>query len=89
MYRLDLTSDRLKLEYPCQWVYKVIGASEQELRDAIALIMVDRAHTVTMSNTSSSGKYVSLNVEIEVVDEEDRRNVYEVLCAHAATKYIL
>ena len=89
MYRLDKRSERLKLEYPCKWIYKVIGASEQELRDAIAEIMVDREHTITKSNTSSSGKYVSLNVELEVVDEEDRRNVYEVLCSHSATRYIL
>ena len=89
MYRLDLTSDHLKLQYPCQWVYKVIAASESALRKAIAEIMMDRDHTIAMSNASSSGKYICLNIEVQVLDEEDRRNIYEVLRAHSATRYIL
>ena len=49
----------------------------------------ERTHQISVSNTSATGKYVCLNLELEVIDEEDRHNLFEVLRQHPATKIIL
>lgn len=89
MHKLDLSSHHLKLEYPCTWIYKIIGPDEGVLRAAVAALLVDRNHVLSVSNTSTTGKYICLNLEMEVVDEEDRQNVYEVLRNDPTTTIIL
>ena len=87
--RLSEMSDRLEIEYPCRWVYKVIGADPHELRQAILEVVDVDDVTLEVSNTSSSGKYVSLNVEVAVQDETQRVGFYEALRQHVAVKMVL
>lgn len=80
---------RLELTYPCEWHYVVIGASETELRIAIDEIVSSRGHTVAFSNTSASGKYVSLKLLVVVYDDEERVGIYDALNDHPATKVVM
>lgn len=80
---------KLQLTYPCEWHYVVIGASETELRIAIKEIVSNRSHTVALSNTSASGKYVSLKVLVVVYDDEERVGIYDALNDHPATKVVI
>lgn len=65
-------TDRPEIEYPCMWQYKVIGKDKDLVEAAIQTICGHLPITVSFSNTSSSGKYHSLNVEIEIIDEKTR-----------------
>ena len=80
---------RLQLNYPCTWLYKVIGMDRQQVRRAITQIIRDRPCKITLSNTSSSGKYICLNLELAVEDEEDRNAIYLDLKAHPHVKIVL
>jgi putative lipoic acid-binding regulatory protein len=80
---------KLVLTYPCEWPYVVIGASEDDLRMAIAAIVGDRTHTVSLSHSSAKGNYVSLKVLAVVRTEEDRLGIYNALNDHPATKVVI
>ena len=80
---------KLQLEYPCSWVYKIIGADADEMRRAVAEIICDRAYKITHSRSSETAKYHSLNVELSVESESHRTTLYEALKAHRAVKIVL
>ncbi len=74
--KLDENSPRLKLEYPCEWVYKVIGTSRDAIQKAIAEVLKGKQHKVELSNKSRTGKYCCLNIELMVDSEEERDKFY-------------
>lgn len=79
---------KLKITYPCVWLYKVIGKDVTSLSRAITAVCPAQL-SITASRTSSGGKYCSLNVEIEVADEASRLAIYQNLRNHLAVKMVL
>lgn len=80
---------KLKLNYPCPWIYKIIGTDQDEMRAAVEEIVRDRTCSITLSRSSEKGKYHSLNVEVFVESESHRQIIYEALKIHKAIKVIL
>lgn len=87
--RLSEVTARLELEYPCHWVYKIIGEDAARLRQAVLQLIEGDAYTVSVSKTSSSGRYVSLNIDVEVRDERERTSIYEALRSHPDVRMVL
>jgi hypothetical protein len=77
-----------EITYPCLWLYKVIGEDATALTRAINMVCPTPA-AIVPSKTSASGKYCSLNVEIEVADEDTRLAIYQNLKNHLAVKMVL
>lgn len=80
---------KAQFEYPCAWVYKIIGSSEDAIRLAIREILQDEACSITLSNSSKTGKYHCLNLELTVCSEEHRVSIYESLRNHPSVKIVL
>lgn len=78
------TPDKPTISYPCPWTYKVVGADEDDVRRAVKVMLEvcldrgggERAFELGVSRTSSSGKYVSLNLTLEVANEDERDALY-------------
>ena len=85
----DKSREKLEITYPAMWGYRVIGFDETQLRLAISEVMESREYSIATSNTSSSGKYVSLKVELVVYSEKERTRLYAALGNHRATHIIL
>ena len=83
------SSEKLELQYPCSWCYKVIGSEKAALESAIKEVILEREHSLQESNKSATGKYISLNLELLVHNEEDRNFIYEALKAHNHIKMVL
>ena len=81
-------SCKAKIDYPCQWLYKVIGNDHGQLRLAIAEI-ISHECDISFSNSSSKGKYHCLNVELTVQNEEERNSIYMALKEHPKVKIVL
>lgn len=81
--------EKPKIDYPCSWLYKVIGTDETALRAAIETVLGTENLLITSSHSSSSGKYISLNAEIIVTDDESRLSGYQNLKNHAAVKVVM
>jgi uncharacterized protein len=77
------------ISYPCIWLYKVIGTNEDALRQAIQVVCGENTAQINHSHTSSGGKYCSLNVEIQVENEEMRLAYYKNLTNHAVVKVVM
>ncbi|MCX5865088.1 MAG: DUF493 domain-containing protein [Deltaproteobacteria bacterium] len=86
---LNECKQKLELEYPCPWVYKLIGREQEELRTAIAEVVQTRDCLVSLSNSSSGGKYLCLDVELVVVSAEDRECQYCAFKRHPAVVMVL
>lgn len=75
--------EKLALEYPCPWSYKVIGSDQALLRQAIVSVVRERPCQILVSNRSRTGKYQSMHLELEVRDEAERTAIYQALKEHA------
>jgi len=80
---------RVALNYPCSWVYKVIGTSEGRLREIVTQTIQDYPFHITVSHVSTTGKYRCLNVEVLVPNETVRVALYETLRNHPDIKIVL
>ena len=80
---------KVQLDYPCKWLYKVIGMDREQLHRAIMDTISSKPSKISISNTSSSGKYICLDLEITVENEDDRNAIYLDLKAHPHVKIVL
>ncbi len=80
---------KLEIEYPCEWTFKIIGQDESLMRKAVISTLKSRDHTVNNSNSSSGGKYISLNLMVNVENETDRNDISTNLQSDPAIKFIL
>jgi putative lipoic acid-binding regulatory protein len=82
-------SQKLELDYPCSWKYKIIGEERRKLEEAVHSVILERAHTLKHSKASKTGKYVSMNLDLIVQNEDERTFIYEALKAHQHIKMVL
>jgi putative lipoic acid-binding regulatory protein len=80
---------KAQISYPCPWEYRVIGFSEDTLRDAIQRTFLENFHTVRLANRSSNGKYLSMVVEIIVDSDEIRNSWFHTLRSQPEVKMVL
>lgn len=85
----DKEQPKLELEYPCSWTYKLVAGEKEALQKAIHDVILEREHTLTHSNTSKTGKYVSMNLDLVIQNEDERNFIYEALKAHQNIKMVL
>ncbi|WP_163337942.1 DUF493 domain-containing protein [Desulfopila sp. IMCC35008] len=81
--------DKPDIDYPCTWVYKVIGEDTQVLQEVIVTACAPTEVAISHSHSSSGGKYHSLNAKLTVEDEKTRLQIYELLKQHPAVKVVL
>ncbi len=80
---------KLELTYPTTWSYKLISLSKEQIQEAIHEVILEREHDLIHSNASKTGKYISMNLDLLVDNEEDRNFIYEALKKHQNIKMVL
>ena len=83
------SQQKLELEYPCSWSYKLIGHEKEAIQKAIHDVILEREHSLAHSNNSKTGKYVSMNLDLIIQNEDERNFIYEALKAHQNIKMVL
>lgn len=78
-----------KINYPCEWEYKLIGLNEEDIRSAAAEALKTKQYVLSFSNISKAGKYMSFSLKTVVLSEEERNCIYASLRGHQAIKSIL
>ena len=81
--------ERPEIDYPCTWIYKVIGEDCSLLKDVITSACEPLEVSISHSHMSSKGKYHSLNAELVVTSEEVRLSIYETLKNAPAVEIVL
>lgn len=84
-------TDRNKAEiiYPCRWSYRVIGSDESVISTTIHKVLKSMRYEISFGNKSSGGKYVSVNVEVDVASESERNTVFSLLKEIPTVKMIV
>jgi len=80
---------KIKISYPCEWKYKVIGKNREKIEEAIKDIMGERPHTLGFSRTSNKGSYHSYELCTLVHNEDDRTELFHQLKQHNDVKIVL
>ncbi|WP_419771105.1 MAG: YbeD family protein [Candidatus Marinarcus sp.] len=86
---VDLSKEKLKLDYPCSWEYRLITYTKEDALKGIKETILEREFTLKTSNVSTKGKFQSFILEIIVHNEDDRVTIYELLGKHDAIKMVL
>lgn len=86
---IDLNNQKLELNYPCSWSYKLIALEKINIKKVVKTIILEREHSLKESKTSSKGKYKSYTLELLVHNEEDRKELYQIFGDHADIKMVL
>ena len=73
---------KIELIYPTGWSYKLIGYEKEAIQKAIHDVIIEREHNLSHSNSSKSGKYISMNLELVIQNDDERIFIYEALKAH-------
>ncbi len=84
--RIDKSEENI--DYPCEWIYKVIGRDRESVHNAIVSIIQDNEFRINISNTSKTGKYLSFDVTVMVSDEVYRNKIYQALKGHDDIKFV-
>ncbi len=86
---IDLSKETLELNYPCNWVYKLVCQHQKNINEIVLSILKTREYNIKESKTSSKGKYKSYSLELLVYNEDDRKELYKLLCEHEDIKMIV
>ncbi len=81
--------EKLELTYPCSWTYKLIGYEKEAIQKAIHDVISERDHKLNHSKASKSGKYVSMNLEMLIHNDDDRAFIFQALKDHQHIKMVL
>ncbi len=85
----SLDGRKPEIQYPSNWTYQVIGLDENELRRAVFEVLGDARHELKPGNASKGGKYVSLGLETQVVDEAHRLRIFQQLASHPSIRFVI
>ncbi|CAA6800964.1 MAG: Proposed lipoate regulatory protein YbeD [uncultured Sulfurovum sp.] len=77
------------IEYPCEWGYKLIGKDKTKLEACIFDIVGDRAYKTKRGNSSSKGKFHSLNMTCKVESQLDRDKIFKAFSDHIDVKMVI
>ncbi|MGD0819611.1 MAG: DUF493 domain-containing protein [Desulfomonilia bacterium] len=78
-----------EIHYPCRWVYKLFGTDQEKMREAVVRTITGSDYTLTPSRSSRHKKYHSMNLDIMVMNEQDRTKIYQALVNRQAFVLIL
>ena len=79
----------LGLNYPCNWEYKLITDTKDDLKNSLKELLGNRNYKLIFSKKSKNGKYNSYLLSLIVHSDEDRKNIYESLKKDKNIKIII
>ncbi|WP_299547711.1 DUF493 domain-containing protein [uncultured Helicobacter sp.] len=85
---MEENQENHQIKYPCTWHYRIIGTDKETLYLA-ALEILNKEFIHTQGKESSGGKYHSINIELEVENQEERDLIFQALQRDTRIKYVL
>lgn len=86
---IDLSKEKLVLQYPCSWEYKIVVLEHIDIHYTVKEVVSSREHKVKESKVSSKGKYKSYSLELLVHNDDDRNEIFKMLGNHSNIKMVL
>ncbi|WP_417333164.1 YbeD family protein [Halarcobacter sp.] len=86
---IDLSKEKLQLDYPCSWKYKIVIHEKSNANKITEEIFIEREFSLEKSKVSKKGKFKSYSLELLVHNEDDRKEIYKMLGDHKDIKMVL
>ncbi len=86
---IDLSKEKLQLDYPCSWKYKIVIHEKSNANKITEEILFQREFNIEKSKVSKKGKFESYSLELIVHNEDDRKEIYKMLGDHKDIKMVL
>ncbi|RXJ89535.1 DUF493 domain-containing protein [Arcobacter sp. CECT 8983] len=86
---IDLSKEKLQLDYPCSWKYKIVIHETSNANKITEEILIKREYSIEKSKVSKKGKFKSYSLELIVHNEDDRKEIYKMLGDHKDIKMVL
>lgn len=84
-----LDGKKVKITYPVKWGYKVIGKDILIIEQDLKKILKNKDYTIKQSNVSKSKKYISINLTVLILSENERLSIFEILKNTESINYVL
>ncbi len=83
--------NKSELQFPLMCHYRVISLDFPNIHFVIETVLMQLGVTAPLQqgNSSSTGKYISTNVDIEVDSKEMMEKIHNALCAIEGVKRVL
>jgi putative lipoic acid-binding regulatory protein len=78
-----------EIEYPACYTYKVLGDACDSFRDSVSAVFMLKNTVSKEERASSSGKYISISVTVEVSSYEELKCLYEMISRIDGLRYHL
>ena len=85
----NLNNQKVEITYPREWEIKIIGSDEKTMRDSTDCILKERSYTVLRSNTSRTGKYLTLKIKLILQSAEEKQDIYAKYSSDKEIKFVL
>ena len=81
--------EKPQIDYPCEWGYKIIGTDKVKLEAVVFEVMGVRDYKIKEGNSSSKGKFHSINSRCQVASQEDRDSIFKAFQEHPDVKMVI
>ena len=78
-----------EIDYPCLWQFRLIGEERTAMIEAITTLVGLTEDLIEDANVSSTGRYLSLKIELLLHGDEERLATYRLLAGHPAIRMVL
>lgn len=85
---MEITQE-LKLEYPCDWEYKIFIAHEYDAHSIVQDVIGERLCTLKKSQASKNGTYMSYSLTLLVHSNDERVALFQAFKSHSSIKFVL
>ena len=75
------------MEYPVRFTFKVMGDDTESFKDSVNAVFVMKEILELQERKSSSGRYVSLSVTVDIADYDELKKHYEMISRIDGLKY--
>ena len=82
-------NEKPKIDFPCEWSYKVFGTDEENLKSAISDVLKKKPYRISKATKSSKGNYISLTIKLTIMTQEELDLYYNTLSKHEDVKIVL
>lgn len=89
MKPLNQLDEKLRIDYPCDWQFKLIGMDQVDISEAVKAIVTETNYDLSLGNISANGKYVSMTLLVKVVSDDERHALYDKFKQHKSIKIVL
>lgn len=86
---MNLEGKTLELTFPCEWQYRVVGKNQEQIEAAVKNIFGEKFYKTSLSKSSSSGKFVSINIDTLIESHDERVALHETLRSANEILYVL